>query len=151
MLKKRLLRYYLYIRRGIGHVGVVLSAFTAVNTFYLVSRDWPFFADLSYPLIMGLGVLLLLPVLVGVGFWDYKKGFFEIECSVHTEENPYAKDLFTIKEKQFTLPISLMAAEVSLKVNRELVEKFGLSKEINVSLDRLQQAKDIVEAKLRDS
>ena len=150
-MQKNLMRYYLYIRRGIGHVGVVLSSFTAVNTFYLVSRDWPLFNDLSYPLIMGLGVLLLVPLLIVIGFWDYKKGFFNIECSVHTEENPYAKDLFTAKEKQFTLPISLMAADVSLKVNRELVEKFGLSKEINVALDRLQQAKDTVEAKLRDS
>lgn len=148
MLQKNLMRYYLYIRRGIGHVGVVLSSFTAVNTFYLVSRDWPFFDGLSYPLIMGLGVLLLFPLLVGIGFWDYKKGFFNIECSVHTEENPYAKDLFTDKERLYILPVSLMAAEVSLKVNRRLAELFNFDQDVTGSLDRLQRAKENIELKL---
>ena len=75
------------------------ECFYCGEDFFLVSRNWTFFSELSYLQIMGVGCLILIPLVGGIGFWDYKKGFFNIECSVHTEENPYADNCFTAKEQ----------------------------------------------------
>lgn len=114
---QRLLRWYLYARRGLGHVGAVLSGVTFVNTVYLVSREWAIFKDLGYLEIMLAGFLCLVPLLVYVGFLDYKRGFYHVEASLATEENPYQKDAFTEKEKDYLLPVSLGVASLLLAMN----------------------------------
>lgn len=137
----RLLRWYLYARRGLGHVGAVLSGVTFVNTVYLVSREWVFIGGLGYIEIMGIGALVLFPVLVYLGYLDYKKGFFKIEASVATEENPYLIDKFTVKERGYLLPVTLGAARLSLAVNKELTEKLEIATpEVQEAYNYLEKA-----------
>ena len=77
-MKNRLLRWYLYARRGLGHIGAVLSGVTFINTAYLVSRDWIIVKDIGYLEMTIIGILTLVPILTVIGFLDYKKGFFHI-------------------------------------------------------------------------
>jgi hypothetical protein len=142
--------HYTYFRQGLGHIGVVFSAFTAVNTFYLVSRDWLFFSSLGYLEIMGIGAGLMVPVVWWLGRFDYKKGLFKKQTALATEENSYNCDMFTPKERNFILPVSLGAADVALKVNRQLAELFKLSPDTFESLDKLQQAKENIEKRIEE-
>lgn len=108
---KRLLRWYLYARRGLGHIGAVLSGVTFVNTVYLISRDWAVVGDLGYLELMAVGFLVLVPVIVFIGRLDYKRGYYQVESSIAVEENPYMKYLFTVKERELLLPLSLAVAD----------------------------------------
>lgn len=140
--------HYTYFRQGIGHVGVVFSAFTAVNTFYLVSREWLFLASLGYLEIMVIGVGLMVPFVWWLGRTDYKKGLFKKQSALATEQNSYNCDMFTPKEQNFILPVSLRAAEVAIKVNRQLAALFNLEPDTFSSIDKLEAAKDNIEKRL---
>lgn len=148
----RLLRWYLYGRRGLGHIGAVLSGVTFVNTVYLVSRDWALIGNLSYLEIMLVGVCVLVPVLVYLGFIDYKKGFFQIESAVATEENPYTKDKFTVKELKYFFPVSLAATKLGIEMYRGLAKKFDVeSPEFKVALKECEAVYEMLRKKIPQS
>lgn len=147
-----MLRYYLYFRRGLGHLGVILSGFTFINTFYLVSRDWLFFKDIGYTTLALVGFFALIPLMVFMGYLDYKRGFFKVESSVSTEENPYLRDLFTEKERTYLMPLTMGAAKLALEMNKELSEKFNInSPEFRKAYADLLKAYDNVAGRLNNA
>jgi hypothetical protein len=93
-----------------GHIGVLLSGVTFVNTLYLISRDWAVIRDFGYIEIIAVGAGVLLPFLVYIGYLDYKRGFYHVEASIATEENPYLINKFTRKERDLLLPLSMGVA-----------------------------------------
>lgn len=133
------------------HVSVLFTAFTAVNTFYLVSRDWFFFSSLGYVGLMVLGLGLLVPVVWLLGKSDYGKGLFSVESSLAVERNPYSFFKFTEKER-LIYPVTLETASVVSKLASLLLKKGDVvDSELFSSVKKLDESRVFLEQKMRGS
>lgn len=112
-----ILKYYLYARRGLTHVGLALSFINFVNIFYLASRNW--IIPLKYSYLVLICLCLLSPLFIGIGYLDYKRGFFAVESSIGTEQNPY--------QREHLIPVTILNTYLALKAYTLILEKLEIT------------------------
>ena len=100
--KSRFTRYYIYFRRGHANY---LAFFIALANFIVIQYRLlieyiptleMFFQNMLMFLLLFLAVYI--PLVVIIGWYDYKRFMYPQEATIHAEANPYFRKL-TAKEK----------------------------------------------------
>ncbi|HDJ97475.1 MAG TPA: hypothetical protein ENG54_03320 [Thermofilum sp.] len=96
-MKDRLLRYWVYFRRGHATYLAFLISFAnfIAIQYRLVIENVPalasLFPRLAYFLVAFAAIYL--PICIVIGWWDYKKGGVPVEKTVSTLANPWNRDI----------------------------------------------------------
>lgn len=94
-MRQRLLRYWAYIRRGHMYLAFVLSmANFIVIQYRLLVEEIPQLSDL-FPGLWAWALLttsVALPIMILIGWWDYKRGSYPIDATIMARQNPWVSD-----------------------------------------------------------
>ncbi len=144
-------RAWFYLRNGWGqYFAFVFAAInTLVVTYYLAIENLPilnalFPSFLSYALTL---VLVGIPVLVGVGYWHYKKSpAYKTEADVVFEANPYLKRTLENTENILKMQSKLVQLILGISQKDELTDDdkksiHSLQKEIDDTLKKFVERK----------
>ena len=144
-------RAWFYLRNGWGqYFAFVFAAInTLVVTYYLAIENLPilntlFPSFLSYALTL---ILVGIPVLVGVGYWHYKKSpAYKTEADVVFEANPYLKRTLENTENILKMQSKLVQLILSISQKDELTDDdkksiHSLQKEIDDTLKKFVERK----------
>ena len=139
------------MRNGWGqYFAFVFAAInTLVVTYYLAIENLPilntlFPSFLSYALTL---ILVGIPVLVGVGYWHYKKSpAYKTEADVVFEANPYLKRTLENTENILKMQSKLVQLILSISQKDELTDDdkksiHSLQKEIDDTLKKFVERK----------
>lgn len=145
MVRRIAFRAWFYFRQGWSQYFAFL--FAAVNTltvtYYLAIKDVPILKEVFFSfwiylvVVSGIGI----PILVGVGYFHYKKSrAYHAEADINVEANPYYYKLPPGYWKEVIIPTYLIVTNLLMKItkNEKLTEdEFKKIQDIQEKMDAL--------------